>query len=198
MYLNSLCSVSGILLSVWHIRFWNLLTDTHSHTIVYKTRKLISCDLNDLYWIILLVYGLYKCWKIAPQTKFWIQCSCLLLKLCSWLWFVDVLRDDPTNNVPDTIFAKLGMQLHRRDQHPLGILKNAIYDYFDTNYSNKFDKFDDLCPLVSVKEVWHWSSFPFWIPMLLQMLDSSAQCLICLSEWRHRDNASSLSVFNWQ
>ncbi|KAL6206267.1 hypothetical protein ACLB2K_023515 [Fragaria x ananassa] len=65
----------------------------------------------------------------------------------------DVLRDDPTNNVPDTIFAKLGMQLHRRDQHPLGILKNAIYDYFDTNYSSKFDKFDDLCPLVSVKEM---------------------------------------------
>ncbi|PRQ45078.1 putative phenylalanine--tRNA ligase [Rosa chinensis] len=64
----------------------------------------------------------------------------------------DVLRDDPTNNVPDTIFAKLGMQLHRRDQHPLGILKNAIYEYFDTNYSNTFDKFDDLCPLVSVKE----------------------------------------------
>lgn len=63
----------------------------------------------------------------------------------------DVVRDDPTNNVPDTIFTKLGMQLHRRDQHPLGILKNAIYDYFDSNYSNKFEKFDDLCPIVSVK-----------------------------------------------
>lgn len=63
------------------------------------------------------------------------------------------MRDDPTNNVPDTIFSKLGMQLHRRDQHPLGILKNAIYDYFDTNYPNKFDKFDDLCPIVSVKQV---------------------------------------------
>ncbi|XP_034678282.1 phenylalanine--tRNA ligase, chloroplastic/mitochondrial-like [Vitis riparia] len=44
------------------------------------------------------------------------------------------------------------MQLHRRDQHPIGILKNAIYDYFDANYSNKFDKFDDLCPIVSTKE----------------------------------------------
>ncbi|XP_057428334.1 phenylalanine--tRNA ligase, chloroplastic/mitochondrial-like isoform X1 [Lotus japonicus] len=44
------------------------------------------------------------------------------------------------------------MQLHRRDQHPLGILKNAIYEYFDTNYSDKFNKFDDLCPLVSVKQ----------------------------------------------
>ncbi|KAI9089722.1 hypothetical protein K1719_029015 [Acacia pycnantha] len=64
----------------------------------------------------------------------------------------DVVRDDPTNNVPDTIFSKLGLQLHRRDQHPLGILKNAIYDYFDSNYANKFNKFDDLCPIVSVKE----------------------------------------------
>ncbi|KAF8412671.1 hypothetical protein HHK36_000639 [Tetracentron sinense] len=64
----------------------------------------------------------------------------------------DVVRDDPTNNVPDTIFSKLGMQLHRRDQHPIGILKNAIYDYFDSNYLNKFEKFDHLCPIVSVKE----------------------------------------------
>ncbi|CAH9071464.1 unnamed protein product [Cuscuta epithymum] len=64
----------------------------------------------------------------------------------------EIVRDDPTNNIPDTIFSKLGMHLHRRDQHPLGILKNAIYDYFDTNYPNKFDKFDDLCPIVSVKQ----------------------------------------------
>ncbi|XP_016198928.1 phenylalanine--tRNA ligase, chloroplastic/mitochondrial [Arachis ipaensis] len=64
----------------------------------------------------------------------------------------DVVRDDPTNNVPDNIFSKLGVQLHRRDQHPLGILKNAIYEYFDTNYSNKYNKFDDLSPIVSVKE----------------------------------------------
>ncbi|WKA13334.1 hypothetical protein VitviT2T_030642 [Vitis vinifera] len=64
----------------------------------------------------------------------------------------DVVRDDPTNNVPDAILSKLGMQLHRRDQHPIGILKNAIYDYFDANYSNKFDKLDDLCPIVSTKE----------------------------------------------
>ncbi|KAJ7943019.1 phenylalanine--tRNA ligase, chloroplastic/mitochondrial [Quillaja saponaria] len=65
----------------------------------------------------------------------------------------DVVRDDPTNNVPDSNFLKLGMQLHKRNNHPLGILRNAIYEYFDTNYSNKFEKFDDLCPIVSVKEV---------------------------------------------
>ncbi|KAK3205659.1 hypothetical protein Dsin_019705 [Dipteronia sinensis] len=64
----------------------------------------------------------------------------------------DVVRDDPTNNVPDIIFAKLGMQLHRRKQHPIGILKNAIFEYFDANYPNKFDTFDDLCPIVSVKQ----------------------------------------------
>lgn len=67
--------------------------------------------------------------------------------------FTEIVRDDPTNNIPDTIFAKLGMQLHRRNQHPLGILKNAIYDYFDTNYPDKFDKFDDLCPIVSIRQV---------------------------------------------
>ncbi|XP_078447232.1 phenylalanyl-tRNA synthetase class IIc family protein [Wolffia australiana] len=60
-----------------------------------------------------------------------------------------VKEDDPTNNVPDTIFSKLGMQLHRRDNHPLGILKNAINDYFDSKYPGKFVKFDDLCPIVS-------------------------------------------------
>ncbi|XP_030458793.1 phenylalanine--tRNA ligase, chloroplastic/mitochondrial isoform X1 [Syzygium oleosum] len=64
----------------------------------------------------------------------------------------DVVRDEPTNNIPDTIFTKLGQQLHRRNQHPIGILKNAIYDYFDSNYENKFDKFDDLCPIVTVKQ----------------------------------------------
>lgn len=64
----------------------------------------------------------------------------------------DVVRDEPTNNIPDTIFTKLGQQLHRRSQHPIGILKNAIHNYFDSNYENKFDEFDDLCPIVTVKQ----------------------------------------------
>eukprot|EP00262_Sarcandra_glabra_P004200 TRINITY_DN15179_c0_g1_i1.p1 TRINITY_DN15179_c0_g1~~TRINITY_DN15179_c0_g1_i1.p1 ORF type:complete len:446 (-),score=55.75 TRINITY_DN15179_c0_g1_i1:147-1484(-) len=65
----------------------------------------------------------------------------------------DVVKEsDPTNNVPDTIFSKLGLQLHRRDRHPIGILKNVIFDYFDANYSTKFVKFDDLYPIVSVKQ----------------------------------------------
>ncbi|KAL9238320.1 hypothetical protein vseg_012755 [Gypsophila vaccaria] len=64
----------------------------------------------------------------------------------------DVVRNDPTNNVPDSVFMKLGVQLHKRDQHPLSIIKNAIHDYFDKSYSDKFEKFDDLCPIVSVKD----------------------------------------------
>lgn len=64
-----------------------------------------------------------------------------------------VRDDDPTNNVPDSIFSKLGMQLHRRDKHPIGILKNAIYDYFDSNYAKQFEKFEDLSPIVTTKQV---------------------------------------------
>lgn len=81
--------------------------------------------------------------------------------LFSWfIWVLlidgpDVVREsDPTNNVPDSIFSKIGLQLHRRDNHPIGILKNAIYEYFDTGYSSKFVKFDNLCPVVSVQQVY--------------------------------------------
>jgi phenylalanyl-tRNA synthetase alpha chain len=64
----------------------------------------------------------------------------------------DVVReDDPANNVPDSVFAKIGMQLHTRDEHPLGILKNAIYGYFDEAFPGLFQKFDNLSPIVSVK-----------------------------------------------
>ncbi|CAA3020757.1 Hypothetical predicted protein [Olea europaea subsp. europaea] len=45
--------------------------------------------------------------------------------------------------------VKIAKAGNMRDQHPLGILKNAIYDYFDGNHPNKFDKFDDLYPIVS-------------------------------------------------
>ncbi|MCO5610467.1 hypothetical protein L7F22_064705 [Adiantum nelumboides] len=61
-----------------------------------------------------------------------------------------VKEDDPTNNVPDSVFSKLGLQLHRRDDHPLGILKNEIYKFFDEKFPEKYQKFDDLSPIVSV------------------------------------------------
>ncbi|XP_024526265.1 phenylalanine--tRNA ligase, chloroplastic/mitochondrial isoform X2 [Selaginella moellendorffii] len=63
-----------------------------------------------------------------------------------------VRQDDPTNNVPDSVFSKIGLQLHRRPDHPLGILKNEIYSFFDEKFpAGLFRKFDDLSPVVSVK-----------------------------------------------
>lgn len=119
-------------------------------------------DVIGSVWLALFILFFLLCVVNVPLC---LQCCFMLMFILkSVIWFtkflsillhglLDVVRDDPTNNVPDNIFSKLGMQLHRRDHHPLGILKNAIYEYFDTNYSNKFNKFDDLSPIVSVKEV---------------------------------------------
>jgi len=65
----------------------------------------------------------------------------------------DVLIACPDNNVTEYIFEKIGVDLHRRPEHPLGILKNAIMDYFDETYGkNAFRMFDDLHPIVSSYE----------------------------------------------
>ena len=42
-----------------------------------------------------------------------------------------VLTSDPANNVTDYIYEKMGANLHMRPDHPLGIIKAAIYGYFD-------------------------------------------------------------------
>ncbi|GBG61220.1 hypothetical protein CBR_g19753 [Chara braunii] len=62
-----------------------------------------------------------------------------------------VREGDPTNNVSDAIFTRLGMQLHNRPNHPLSILKNVIYSYFDERCPKMFNKFDNLSPIVSTK-----------------------------------------------
>ncbi|AET02731.1 hypothetical protein MTR_8g046320 [Medicago truncatula] len=67
------------------------------------------------------------------------------------------IRDDPKNNVPDNIFSKLGTQLYMRD------IEECNIHYFDTNYSIKFNKFDNHCPIVSVKQVLNNTS-KNWFP----------------------------------
>jgi phenylalanyl-tRNA synthetase alpha chain len=42
-----------------------------------------------------------------------------------------VLTQDPSNNVTEYIYDKMGANLHMRADHPLGIIKAAIYSYFD-------------------------------------------------------------------
>ena len=65
----------------------------------------------------------------------------------------DVVRDDPTNNVSDVIFEKIGRGLHLRPEHPLGIIRSEIHKYFDSLADAEFLKFDDLLPVVATVNV---------------------------------------------
>lgn len=60
----------------------------------------------------------------------------------------EVITGDAANNVTDNIYEKIGVNLHHIDSHPLGIIKSAIYSFFDRNYPDTFTKFDDLHPVV--------------------------------------------------
>lgn len=61
----------------------------------------------------------------------------------------EVITSDPNNNVTDYIYEKMGADLHKQADHPIGIIKQAIYDYFDARSPGKFAKFDDLYPVVT-------------------------------------------------
>lgn len=64
--------------------------------------------------------------------------------------FSDVITGDPANNVTDHIFEKIGYNLHRRPDHPLGIIKAVIEEYFDEKFGkDTFTQFDDMYPVVS-------------------------------------------------
>ena len=65
----------------------------------------------------------------------------------------EVLTSHPFNNVTENIFSKIGANLHRRQDHPICIIKEAIYDFFDTQRPGAYAKFDDLHPVVSAAAV---------------------------------------------
>ena len=46
----------------------------------------------------------------------------------------EVITGDPACNVTDNIHQKMGFKLHQNPNHPLCIIKTAIYDYFDTRF----------------------------------------------------------------
>lgn len=60
-----------------------------------------------------------------------------------------VITSDPANNVSDYIYGKMGANLHLQPDHPLCIIKNAIYAYFDASAPGTYRTFDDLQPVVS-------------------------------------------------
>ncbi len=61
----------------------------------------------------------------------------------------DIITSDPANNVTDYIYEKMGVNLHHKPDHPIGIIKQAIYDYFEARAPGTFAKLDDLYPVVS-------------------------------------------------
>uniref|UniRef100_A0A7S0SL53 phenylalanine--tRNA ligase n=1 Tax=Mantoniella antarctica TaxID=81844 RepID=A0A7S0SL53_9CHLO len=62
----------------------------------------------------------------------------------------DVITSSPANNVTDHIFEKIGYNLHKRADHPLGIIKAAIAEYFDDKFgAGVFSQFDDQYPIVT-------------------------------------------------
>ena len=63
----------------------------------------------------------------------------------------DVITGRPGNNVTDNIFAKIGRNLHRQPDHPLCIIKSAIYQYMDQQGGVTYKTFDDLYPIVSTQ-----------------------------------------------
>ena len=63
----------------------------------------------------------------------------------------EVITGHPANNVTDYIYSKIGAGLHLAAHHPICIIRQAIYAYFDASHPGLYDKFDSLQPVVSVK-----------------------------------------------
>jgi len=59
--------------------------------------------------------------------------------------------DSAFNNVPPHLIKYVGRDLHKNPNHPLGIIKQKIQDYFDSLEGGKFDMVDDKDPLVSAQ-----------------------------------------------
>ena len=56
------------------------------------------------------------------------------------------------SNITPKIKEKVGKNLHNQKNHPLEIIKNKIYEYFDKKFNCTFKKYDDLNPIVSVED----------------------------------------------
>ena len=58
---------------------------------------------------------------------------------------------DDFSNIPQSILKKYGTKLHNIKNHPVEIIKNKIYEFFDSLKDYKFDKFDNLSPIVTIE-----------------------------------------------
>ncbi|CAM9797023.1 unnamed protein product, partial [Pylaiella littoralis] len=67
-----------------------------------------------------------------------------------------VIYDHPCNNVSPSVAAKIGKDLHRRPAHPLGIIKERIELYFQSDARahghQPYRIFDSLPPIVTIEQ----------------------------------------------
>ena len=56
------------------------------------------------------------------------------------------------SNIPPSIEAKIGKNIHNRLNHPVEIMKRKIFEYFRSVNDYKFEYFDDMSPFVSIVE----------------------------------------------
>ena len=57
-----------------------------------------------------------------------------------------------SSNVPNNILKRMNQNFHNTPSHPLCLIKQKIYYFFDTILKKKFTKFDDLPDTVSVQD----------------------------------------------
>ena len=54
------------------------------------------------------------------------------------------------SNIPPSIEAKIGRNLHLQKNHPVEIMKRKLFDYFKTLDGYDFDYFDNLSPFATI------------------------------------------------
>jgi len=89
--------------------------------------------------------------SVYPALKFLARHSCPHPRFCS-------LRPRPfVSNVPPTIAAKVGKNLHLKHNHPLNIIKTRVENYFLSSFRDSsantsiFRTFDNFSPRVNTK-----------------------------------------------
>ena len=61
-----------------------------------------------------------------------------------------MLNKSSSHNIPNSVESKIGCNLHLKDNHPISIIKNHIYNYLSK--IDNFEIYDHLSPIVSIED----------------------------------------------
>jgi len=64
---------------------------------------------------------------------------------------IDMINFDESN-IPSMIRSKIGKNLHQNPNHPIGIIKNLVYNYFKLIPNKKFETYDNMSPIVTTND----------------------------------------------